>query len=272
MKTDYTKLFFLMKKIYFPLTFMVVGEATIFYFTFINQKYIAHFDFLGIKDTESFINLNLGSIIIFLILSTGFLGKYRRNRAKIYFNQGDVYLDMSKFYFWFAAKMIGYKKMTLVRVPLHLQFELILEPIFTCYITDEHENSSDEVNIKYLNKDKNNNKEINLALSDTYKVKLDELPKSKRDITTIFIENGEKFNGIRTYNINFVQAIKKHVHKLSKKYKKVNLFAHTNTQHNKKIIESSFKMGGRSGFEKVSIYKYLPDSQTFLDKPHKITL
>lgn len=208
------------------------------------------------------------SIITGLLLSVFiYLGVIRMNNDKL-FNKGNKYSNYPYWIFWTASKIFNYEKVTLVGIPIPMQFRLVINDTFPeievdkAFINEEHLIEDKEVEIRELEQNDINN-EINLVLVDTYDIKKDELPKDKIDLPTIIIKSGNQIKGNRSINPSFVKEIRTQTNNLSRKYDKVNIFATTNTNHTKLIIEKCFKNAGRTGFTNIFVYQASRDNYKF---------
>ncbi|AXH99221.1 hypothetical protein DV702_05395 [Sporosarcina sp. PTS2304] len=215
---------------------------------------VADRNFGGIKNQiyEIVPNKKIIALFIGLILSIVVLILFRFfNKDKI-FNVGNKHFDFHMNYF-ILSRFLGYKKITLVGIPLYLQFKLLFKETFECSNSDSHPEEIDEPKIITQNIDDKGD-EINLILSDTYLIKLDDLPDDKMNLPTLIIERTNGFSGVRTYNRKFVEGVRKQTHEYHLKYKRVNVFATTNTQNTKEIVLQSFKNRGRTGFKEIHVY------------------
>lgn len=202
-----------------------------------------------ITQNEKIVSIILGSflsIILLIILRTF-------NKDKL-INSGNGYFNMSYYYFVIASKVLGFGKVSLLRVPIQLQYKLVINDSFNEIIVDTNATEKiEDIKVLYLNIDNSSN-EINFILSDTYLTKLNEIPLSKLDLPTVIIERAAEFNGIRTINPKFIEEVRKQTNVYRHHYEQINIFATTNTNHNKAIFEQCFKNGNRTGFKKVVIY------------------
>ncbi len=216
----------------------------------------------GIVPYKKIISLILGLALTVIVF--GILRVINKNKV---FNVGSGYFDYPMAYFTIASWVLGYKKITLVRVPLYLQFKLLFKDIFDCADSDIHPEETDEPKVvtKYSEIESN---EINLVLSDTYQIHLDDLPFEKKRLPTVLIERTNGFSGVRTYNQRFTGAIREQTNKYRLQYERVNIFATTNTQHTKEIVLQCFKNGRRTGFKKIYVYEQSSDYK--FEKSHLI--
>lgn len=139
-----------------------------------------------------------------------------------------------------------------------MQFKLLFKDIFDCIVSDTHPKETDEPNVVTRNSETEST-EINLILSDTYQVHLDDLPFEKKRLPTVSIERTNGFSGVRTYNQRFADVIREQTNKYRLQYKRVNIFATTNTQHTKEIVLQCFKNSGRTGFGEIYVYEQNAD-------------
>lgn len=79
----------------------------------------------SISNNEKTISIICGLIFSLLI----YIWRSKVNKEKI-FNVGNQYGDFPFFIYKIAAKFLGYGSVSLVRVPIYLQFKLILKDTF----------------------------------------------------------------------------------------------------------------------------------------------
>jgi len=261
------KVGFLLLKIYLPILLIAsVSVLTPYLLTTQINSLLEFIDIPFVNDGEGLLQVIIESIflrIIFSILIFGLiLVRYRKRNSSVLFNRGNVYLDIDIFYFHFAlAKILGYKSISLVRMALALQYKVILKDTFETIFADKHHKEELEITAVIQNEDCVSD-EVNLVLSDTYKVGVNQLPINKLGLTTVCIDSKAE-TGNRIYNPLFVKEIQNQTHYLSDRYKRVNIYSHTNTHHNKEIIESCFNKGGRGEFQEVYVYQYSPQFKKF---------
>lgn len=205
---------------------------------------------ISITKNEKSISIILGIIISTLIL----LAIRRKNRNRL-FNTGNGYFNYDLWFYWVAARVLGYGKLTLIRVPIYLQYKLLFKDWFQEILTDNDIETLPETPIVIEKNINGNGNEINFILSDTYETKIEELPLDKRSLPTVMIQRASEFNGVRTYNPKFISIIREKTNYYRMQYTCVNIYATTNTNHNKDIILKCFKNGNRTGFKQIYVYE-----------------
>ncbi|MFE3577178.1 hypothetical protein [Lysinibacillus sp. NPDC059133] len=199
-------------------------------------------------------NNKINSIILGGFLTGSLWVYFNIKNKESLLNTGNGYFDSSYFHYWIGSKILGYGKVTLIKVPIQLQYKLIINDTFREVLVDSNAREKEEdVEVSTLNLEVESNT-INFILSDTYQTKIDEIPLEKRNLPTIIIERSSEYSGVRTFNPNFVNKIRNCSNSYSRQYKHINIFATTNTNHNKAIVEQCFKNGGRTGFERISVF------------------
>lgn len=195
------------------------------------------------------------SIVSGLIISLIILWALRKSNKEKVFNTGDNYGKYPYALYYIASKILGYGFVTLVRVPIYLQFRLVIEDLFDNVKVDENTREEPQpITVTKKNMEQNSD-EINLILNDTYPILEEQIPLAKRTLPTVEITNGIESSGIRTYNIQFIDEVRKQTNELRHSYSKINVFATTNTKHNKAIIEDCFKNGRRTGFKELTVFQ-----------------
>lgn len=218
-----------------------------------------------VDDSPLFLLLNELSISLLhgLGISVIFLLGIRKLNNKKVFNVGNTYGQTFYAIYFIASKVLGYKSVSLIRIPIYLHFRIVINDLFDIVLIDENlKEVKKKVCINKTNLDQGD-KELNLILNDTYLIHAKNIPSEKLELPTITITNGNQLDVVRKYNPKFVDAIREQTHEASKKYTKVNIFATTNTKHSKQIIEQCFKNAGRTGFQHLTVFQYDTELKMF---------
>lgn len=160
--------------------------------------------------------------------------------------------------YWFCRYILNYRKVSLTRVPIPVQFKLAWAGWFSEYQimegVTEKEKGSDTVTVEKFQDDPITST-INLVLADTYPLNWREkLPAELLNLTTIVIERtGEK--GVRYYSPDYISEITKVVHDLPANVIAINLFATINAAHSYHIVNDVFKTGGRDTLKHLRVYQ-----------------
>lgn len=243
--------------IFYPLQKIVYGILSLFTIDTTSLDY-------AIKSITS--NEKIISIICGIILSVFLYFRIKRANTEKLFNTGNGYHDYPLMIYWIGGKILGYGKVTLVRVPIYLQYKLLLADIFPNTIVDSDvENKEKAVNVIEKNMEQPSD-EINLILMDTYKITEDQIPLTKKDLPTIIIQNGTDFGGHRFFNPEFVRMIREKTNLYSRTFKIVNIYSTTNTNHNEAIINKCFKNGNRTGFKNITVYQANREDFSFTEE------
>lgn len=198
-------------------------------------------------------NFGIVSLAIFITLIL-FLYLKIINKDKV-FNEINEYLDIKFIFFWYGSRILGFGKCNLTQVPIFLQFKLFLNNTFIDYIfgsVDIFDNIDFEVT-----DGKSDTKEdtINFIVADTYNISNEMLPDSLKELNFIKIDRNKKDQGIRSYNSKFVNRIRKELHEIPPKYKRINMFLTTNAMHNERIVKDNFISKGRIHDRQLFIYQ-----------------
>src|SRR5699024_6168407 len=246
-------------------------------FIFIIQNFLFEIiSFLGF-DTKTLINIfsffpftDRGiSLTAGIIISILLLIYFRRINKSKFFNTGNNYGNYPLFIYYVALKVFAFGCVNLVRIPIYLQFHVVIKEVFECIEVDQNtEVVGEKIKLQSMNMNENS-EELNLILEDTYEITKEQIPVSKQGDPTIIISNGNEFNGVRTFNQEFVDEVRKQTNSYSKKCNYINIFSTTNSKHNKIIIESSFKHAGRTGFKNLVVFQY-NSTKGYFDEAHTI--
>lgn len=182
-------------------------------------------------------------------------------------NRGNRYHEHSYFWYLFCSKILGYKKCSLILVPVYMQFKLVIRGTFETYVYDNVDNnetmytSNDNIAITtILNHPTKDNTIVNIMLSDTYYIDEKLLPDSKKELPTYLIKyKTDNSDSTRQFSEDFVSKVSDLVYELSDKENidTINLFANTNPKHSYVIAERIFKSGNadRSDLKHLIIYQ-----------------
>src|SRR5690625_401447 len=197
---------------------------------------------------------NFIGLLICTILACIILKSFRKRNKDRIFNEEDNYYEYSYFTYFYASKILNYGTMSLINIPIEMQYLLVLNRTFESYKVGNYtEIDADVVEERiFFHTD---SKEVNFLLSDTYPLAKQKIPNDKQDLPTYIIQSRKMPDGLRIYNQKFVDQIIRVVYELSERYDRVNIFSYTNPRHNYEIINSCFRTGNRSGFSEVYVYK-----------------
>ena len=167
---------------------------------------------------------------------------FRKNNAERIFNDGhSVYLHNCYKRLWIAANILGYRKVQLIGVSIPMQFELIINGVFSEFISE-----SSVVQYK-------KNKVVNLLVCDTYDIPIEKLAADYLENTTVKISSQKNYSGNRYNNPQLVSTVREEVQKIVNTYNEVNLFMTTNPLNTQKIVGTSFLTLDRSSFDRVLV-------------------
>ncbi|WP_226280830.1 hypothetical protein [Cytobacillus oceanisediminis] len=204
----------------------------------------------SIIDNKRVISIICGVVISIFI----YIWRTKANKEKL-FNTGNNYNEYPFWVYWVASKILGYGKVSLVRVPIYLQYKLLLKDVFPEIVVD---NDVEEINHSIIVIEKNMeypSNELNLVLIDTYEITDSQIPTIKTQLPTIFIKSGNETDSNRSFNPEFIKEVRRKTNALCRNYKQLNVFATTNTNHNQLIVYKCFKNGSRTGFENIIVYQ-----------------
>ena len=195
-----------------------------------------------------------------IVITLYFIYRYIRktNKEEVLQQSIEVIVWHSYAGYWVCRYILNYQTISLIRVPIPVQFKLVWRGIFKKYeymdnIT-EKEKGTDKIDRTFFN-DEPITDTVNLVLADTYPLEWKEkLPESVLNYTTIVIDRlSEK--GVRYYSRDFVDMITRTVHEMPRSVKEINFFATINAAHVYHIVNETFKTGGRDGMRRIRIYQ-----------------
>lgn len=198
----------------------------------------------------------------------------RKGNSKRILNKGNLYHDHRYIGYFFCAKILGYKRCNLVRVPIAMQFKLVINDTFWEYdygLDDDYREIEDE-NIKVESPKKCYTSTVNIVLSDTYPVTKEMLPTSTINLSTIWILRNNETDFVRCYSKKFCEIIQNTVRQLPDNVGGVNLYPTLNPKHSAWIARNVFKMGGRTNVNTLSIYPQLNENKNWKFAEKGITI
>lgn len=195
------------------------------------------------------LNMSLTYLIGALLFFTVFNFWKKQNANKLFNANGNIYYSFYYLLFWIASNILGYEKVQLTGIPLHLQYKLVLRGTFPQIITDMWENhydkneNSDLVEILYSD-NLTRKKEINLIISDTYFIKDEEISPEYRELSSIRVTS--KLKDRRYLNNELVQKTREAMGIIrANGYTSIYVLSTANPQNNINIISSAFRFFGR---------------------------
>ena len=174
--------------------------------------------------------------------------------------------------YWFCRYILNYQTVSLTRVPIPVQFELVWNGLFKKHEFMDgviEKTDADTISVEVLQAEPYTST-VNLILADTYP--LDDwrakVPAMTTSYSTIIINrSGER--GVRYYSKDYVSKIGTTVHDLPKTVTDINIFATINAAHVYHIANEVFKTGGRDGIKRIRIYQQTSGTWVFEGKKYK---
>ena len=222
----------------------------------------------------NYLNLNITGLFKYLAIKCGnagigvlFFGVFvamlhNINKSKT-LNKGNVYHTHGMVWYWLCSNVLGYGACNLARVPIATQFLLVLNDTFKKYVySDIPEEADADSRIQLFNYPADNetcsakqSSWVNLLISDTYQIELNQIPIANRMNKTIAITNLlSTASHTRVYSPRLVNEVTTAVRNLAPG-SKVNIFATTNPKNTYEIIDKAFKLGGRDNLAALYVYR-----------------
>lgn len=211
-----------------------------------------------------------GNIAIGIFMFVLALFLVRKWNKEYMFNRGDEYKNYPYFWYWICAKFLGYSECNLILVPIYMQFRLILRDTFCKYYCGELDKKIDDIiSVQKLNFVEISN-EVNIIISDTYPLQENQIPISKRSKPTIIISRDNAVDHNRYDSPELVQNVVNEVRNLPTNIKKMNIYATTNTQNTRKIVQNAFKLGERSNIDLITVFQQKRSDNRKFEKKGKV--
>lgn len=174
--------------------------------------------------------------------------------------------------YWFCRHILNYQIISLTRVPIPVQFELVWKDLFKkyeCMDNVTEKTDYDNISVEILQAEPYTST-VNLILADTYPLdnwKAKIYAPTISYSTIIVNRNGER--GVRYYSKEFISKIATTVHELPATVTDINVFATINAAHVYHIVNEVFKTGGRDGIKRIRIYQQTSGTWVFEGKKYK---
>lgn len=204
-----------------------------------------------IKKGDLFLGIGIGLIIYYFL--------FKKNSFET-INNGNRYHNHPYFYYWMSSHILGYKKCSLVLVPIFMQIKLVINDTFKEFDYGDEELYSNDSNISF-NVEKNNfhqidsSTQLNIVISDTYNIKESSLPHMYLSNPTIIIQRNDSSNNhSRIYSPKLIQILSNELLSFASG-KQINLFATTNAKNTYYITKSVFKNAERSNIKQLVVFQ-----------------
>lgn len=201
--------------------------------------------------------MKMGNGVIGIILMLFVLFNIvRKSNEDFCLNKGNYFHEHSYLGYLFCAKVLGYKKCSLVRVPIYMQFRLVIRDTFNEYLVgqDEDYNFVEDEDIQTNGISDSYTSSVNLVLSDTYPISKGMLPASTSNLSTIWIVRTDSRKMLRAFSKKYCNTIKEIVSGLPNNVETINLYSTINPKHSLWIANNVFKMAGRNQVKVLKVY------------------
>ena len=203
-----------------------------------------------------FIYFSIANGLLPIVLFFALLFSIHRINSNYIMNSLQVYHDYPYWWYLLCTKILGIKKCSLVLVPIHMQFKLVIRNAFDEYPLDEKvfpiiEGEENIVANKGYFASCN---EINIIIEDTYQIMDYQIPKPKSKIATIKISRNDGTDKSRHYSPKLIEAVNNAVRDCPSNFI-ANVFATTNPMNTLYIAKSAFALGERGTIKHLYVFQ-----------------
>lgn len=190
------------------------------------------------------------ALFLFILISTR---KYNKDKTM---NRKNIYHDYPLFWYWYCARVLGYKKCNLVLVPIPMLFKLVHHGLFEEYPLDENSYPEEENETIKISKNNwtSNLTEVNIILEDTYPILDSQIPCSKNKLPTIKISRNDGKNFERHFSQQFIENVITQIRSLNSGIT-VNVFATINPLNSLNITKRAFTNGNRGNIDSLFVFQ-----------------
>lgn len=209
------------------------------------------FTLLLVKKGNLFIGIGLFIFLLCIII---------KNNTNKLLNSGNHYHDHKYIYYWLCSHILGYKKCSLILVPVYMQIKLVLNDTFPEYYYGDNETYQDETTetnsiiIEKYNWTDEQPKVINIVVSDTYPIEPNKLPHLYSSTPAIHITRVNNSDSTsRVYSPSLIESLNNEVNKIPGCFI-INLFATTNPKNLYFITKNIFQKAKRSNINHIVVF------------------
>jgi hypothetical protein len=249
---------------------------------------------MKLQELVTYYALRHGNICIAILLIVLMIALFHKINSDNVLNTGNRYHRRTKIEYWLYSRVLGYKKCSLIRVPIVDQFRLIMSDLFPEYICGEYEEAKDDEEIKtrmfgdalhsqsfIITSENTSNesyisfkgKDIYLAISDTYPITEAMLPEICTLHNTAIVQRMCNKDDNNRYASKALVKEVRHIVKQLNGQKIVHIFSTTNPYNTRLIVDQVFKTAGRDNIEHLYVHEQLHKTESdwsFLEKCKKI--
>lgn len=228
-------------------------------------------------DFKYYIAITSGKgVVSFALLALAYVYIVRRSNKEYIFNESrNAYYNHSYEWYWICSNVFGYQKCSLVRVPIPMQFKLLINQVFREYTYGSDNNyvciADEDISVSI---DKGEAETVNLVLADTYPIANNLLPGIVDGYKTVRIKREHTGDGSRYISETFCNEVQRNVYRLIQSgCDTLNIFPTTNAAHNMRIVQNSFMQGGRGDIKHIYVFPQSHSSEgdwRFSDKGVKV--
>ena len=223
------------------------------------------------ENVLTYLIVKAGNVAMSIALCLIAMWRIRAHNKDFLMNRKNIYHKYAYGWYWFCSKILGIQKCNLVRVPIYMQFMLVIRGTFADYPLDEsaypvveNESATSTINSEV------HEKEMNLILEDTYLVDFKQIPKMKQGLRTIKVSRNDGKDKGRHFSQKYIEAVINTVRNLDND-SIVNIFATTNPMNTKHIASRAFALADRGNVQHLYVYQQKSsDDRVFEPKGHKI--
>lgn len=210
--------------------------------------------------------IRIGRWGIFLAMFFFVLSKIRKANADVVIRQtAHAIVWHSYFGYCCCRYILGYKTLSLIRVPISKQFQIVCHNLFDVDKKELQEiakKDEDDVKVSYYNNSFYSS-EIVLILSDTYQLDRDKIDiDGLKNLKTVVIDRSSD-DHTRYYSPEFISAINNEIHHLPSNVETIHLFATMNPSNCYHAASEVFMTGGRDSWKHLHVYEQNKDTWKF---------
>lgn len=172
-------------------------------------------------------------------------------------NSGKYYHDHFYISYWVCRWILGYSSCNLARMPIYMQFKLVLNDLFPVFIYNEGIQESGDTDTIIVTAPQAITNTVNLVIMDTYDIYDNQLPDSVVSLSTIRIERLPKTN-VRYHSNALIMKTTEVVRNLPHNVVRINIFATTNPWNTYDLAKQVINTGGRDTIKEIFVFQQNP--------------
>lgn len=188
------------------------------------------------------------------VLAIVWFGIRQMNKEAVINPDNNIYHEHSYIAYCICSKFLDYKQCRLQGVPIPMQIKLVTNGAFEKFIIDDGIHAAPKKDKARVTNPKNYTSTVNLLISDTYKVTVQQLPRTVLQFSTVEI-NRSSDDYMRYNSEELIKTVISIIRNLPKTVMELNLFMTTNSTNTYRIAKEALATAGRDRISHIYVFQ-----------------